>query len=71
MSNYEIGCGKPPKRYSWTKGTSGNPRGRPKARRNLSTTIEATLREKITIEENGKQRTVTRLVPSRKKMRRT
>jgi uncharacterized protein DUF5681 len=61
MSNYKIGRGKPPKKYSWTKGTSGNPHGRPKGRRNLSTTIEATLREKTTIEENGKERTVTKL----------
>ena len=46
MADYEIGRGKPPKQFSYKKGVSGNPRGRPKGRRTLSSTIEATLNEK-------------------------
>ena len=59
--DYKIGRGKPPKQYSYRKGVSGNPRGRPKGRRNLQSAIEATLNEKVVIKENGKKRTVTKL----------
>ena len=61
MANYKVGRGKPPKQYSYKKGTSGNPGGRPKGRPNLSSTIEATLNEKVVIKEKGKKRTVTKL----------
>ena len=61
MAGYKIGCGKPPKEHSYRKGTLGNPRGRPKGPRNLSSTIEATWKEKVQIEENGEKRTVTKL----------
>ena len=61
MADYKVGRGKPTRQYSYKKGTSGNPRGRPKGRRSLSTTIEATLNEKVVIKENGKKRSVTKL----------
>jgi hypothetical protein len=60
MADYKIGRGKPPRHTQFMKGISGNPRGRPKGRRNFSTTIEETLSE-VQIEENGQKRTVTRL----------
>ena len=32
-SDYEVGYGKPPRETRFVKGRSGNPRGRPRARR--------------------------------------
>ena len=58
---YEIGFGKPPKHSRFRKGLSGNPKGRPKGRRNLATVLERTLLEKVVINENGVRRTVTKL----------
>jgi len=60
-SGYEIGFGKPPKHSRFRKGLSGNPKGRPKGKRNLATVLERTLQEKVVIEENGARRTVTKL----------
>lgn len=60
-SAYEIGFGKPPKHSRFRKGLSGNPKGRPRGKRNLATVLERTLQEKIVINENGERRTVTKL----------
>jgi Family of unknown function (DUF5681) len=60
-STYEIGFGKPPKHTRFRKGLSGNPKGRPKGRRNLATVLERTLQERVVINENGVRRTVTKL----------
>jgi Family of unknown function (DUF5681) len=58
---YDVGFGKPPKASQFRKGSSGNPKGRPKGRRNLATVLERTLQEKVVINENGVRRTVTKL----------
>jgi len=58
---YEVGFGKPPKRNRFRKGVSGNPSGRPRGRRNLTTVLAETLQEKVVINENGAQRIITRL----------
>jgi hypothetical protein len=61
MANYEVGYGKPSKAVQFKKGTSGNPRGRPKGKRSLITVLQQTLNETVVIEEQGKKRTVTNL----------
>jgi len=61
MDDYAIGRGKPPKQHCYKKGVSGNPRGRPKGKRNLLSVLHQTLSEKVVIEEKGKKRTVTNL----------
>ncbi len=57
---YEVGFAKPPKRTRYRKGSSGNPRGRPKGKSNLATVLERILQEKITLLQNGKERVVTK-----------
>jgi len=57
----DIGFGKPPKATRFRKGFSGNPKGRPKGKRNLATVLEQTLREKVVIDDDGVCRTVTKL----------
>jgi hypothetical protein len=60
-AGYNVGFGKPPEHTRFRKGHSGNPKGRPKGRRNLATVLERTLQEKVGINENGVRRTVTKL----------
>ena len=57
----EVGYGKPPKATRFTKGQSGNPRGRPKGTRNVMTAFRAALSEQVVISEHGKRRTVSKL----------
>ena len=54
-NDYEIGYGRPPKHSRWSKGESGNPRGRNKGSRGLKTDLDAELRETLTIQMNGKK----------------
>jgi hypothetical protein len=67
-STYEVGFGKPPKNRRFPKGVSGNPKGRPKGRRNLATVLEQTLQEKVIINENGARNTVTKLEAAMKQL---
>jgi hypothetical protein len=58
---YAIGYGKPPVHSRFSKGRSGNPGGRPKGRKNLATALEKELQTRVTITENGRRRTITKL----------
>ena len=58
-ANYEVGKGKPPKSTRFKPGQSGNPKGRPRGKKNLSTEIEEVLTKSVTISENGRKRKVT------------
>lgn len=63
MSNkaneYEVGYGKPPKKYQFKPGYSGNKKGRPKGRKNIYTIVENLMHEKIKMTINGKTKKVS------------
>ena len=61
MPDYRVGPGRPPKHSQFRKGTSGNPRGRPKGSLNVATVLARTLRERVVVNENGKRKTITKL----------
>ena len=52
--NYEVGYAKPPKSTQFKKGHSGNPAGRPKAAKNLSTYLMNELAEEVRVTEGDK-----------------
>ena len=59
MSNgYEVGYKKPPKRTRFKKGQSGNPKGRRKASRNMSTIMLEVMARPVVIKQNGQRRRV-------------
>jgi len=57
----KVGRGKPPKRTQFRKGTSGNPKGRPKGSKNLTTLIMEAARDKVTVDIDDKPRRISAL----------
>ena len=51
--NYEVGCGKPPKEYQFKPGQSGNPRGRPKAKKSGTMGFSELLNEPVKVTVGG------------------
>lgn len=57
---YEIGYGKPPSSSRFKKGQSGNPRGRTKGVKNIFTSLQKLANTKVTINENGNRKSITK-----------
>lgn len=56
----EVGYGRPPKRFRFKKGRSGNPNGRPPKSKNAVAMLCAELDRKIPIQEGGRTRSLTK-----------
>lgn len=56
-----IGYGRPPQQSQFKPGKSGNPKGRPKASRNLKTIIRNALTSSVILREGEKKRSVSKL----------
>jgi hypothetical protein len=64
----EIGYGKPPRKNQFTKGHSGNPKGRPRGSKNLSTVVLRESRQPVRVNGPRGPRTVTKLVAAAMQM---
>jgi hypothetical protein len=54
-----VGYGNPPKHSQFKKGQSGNPKGRPRGKRNMASLVAEVLAQKVTITANGKRKRVS------------
>jgi hypothetical protein len=57
----ETGYGRPPEHARFKPGKSGNPKGRPKQSRNLKSIIQQALTSTVTVRENGRLRSVSKI----------
>jgi hypothetical protein len=56
-----VGYGRPPQATRFKPGHSGNPKGRPKGSRNVRSELTDLLRGKVTVNDGGRRRNVTRI----------
>jgi hypothetical protein len=59
--DYSVGFEKTPRQTRFQPGQSGNPKGRPKGSKNVTTLFIQALFARVTIRENGRRRTITKL----------
>ena len=58
--DYMVGYGKPPLHTRFQKGRSGNPNGRPRGRKNMSTLLSDALNGSVIVVENGRRKKITK-----------
>ncbi len=60
-SGQKVGRGNPPKHTQFRKGKTGNPKGRPKGSKNLSTIIMEAARDPVIATVAGKKRKISKI----------
>ncbi|MBV9248383.1 MAG: hypothetical protein JO227_03930 [Acetobacteraceae bacterium] len=60
LCDYQVGYGKPPLHTRFQKGRSGNPNGRPRGRKNMSTLLTDALNGSVIVTENGRRKKITK-----------
>jgi len=55
-----VGYGQPPRATRFKPGQSGNPKGRPKGSKSFSADLTAELNDRVSVNENGKRKTITK-----------
>jgi Family of unknown function (DUF5681) len=61
LAGDEVGYGKPPKKNRFSKGKSGNPRGRPKGSKSVASILEQAARERVSVTIGGETRIMSKL----------
>jgi hypothetical protein len=61
LAELKIGRGNPPQHTRWVRGKSGNPKGRPKGRKNLATIMMEAARGQVTATMDGKPRKINKI----------
>jgi hypothetical protein len=58
--DYSVGYCRPPSHTRFAPGVSGNPRGRPRGNKNLKTDVLEEIREKVSVREGEKSRSISK-----------
>ena len=57
----KVGFGNPPEEHRFKPGRSGNPKGRPKGRKNLATIIHQACSQKVQVKDGNRTRMISKL----------